>query len=253
MEGVIHSDPVQFEQQGRVLIISLNRPDKKNALSCDMYMAMTTALADAAMDDSIYAILIKGTADSFSAGNDIRDLNQSELGNNAPAMQFLRQLIDFEKPLVAAVNGIAVGIGVTMLLHCDLVYIGENTRCRLPFVNLGLVPEAASSLLLPNIMGHQRAAELLMTGDFFDGKKAADYGIANEALPDGEAVIKKALEQVHKLAQHPREALRLTRRLLKKREYDAVEHRIGEEGMVFAKQLRSPEAQEIIQALLQGH
>ena len=135
-----------------------------------------------------------------------------------------------------------------MLLHCDLVYIGENTRCRLPFVNLGLVPEAASSVLLPNIMGHQRAAELLMLGDFFDGRKAASYGIANQALPDGDAVMQRALEQVNKLAQQPREALRLTRRLLKKREYDPVEHRIGEEGMIFAKQLRSKEAMEIMQA-----
>ena len=252
MEGVSKTEHVQLEQKGRILTIRLNRPDKKNALSGDMYQAMTSALAYAAFDDSIYAVVLAGSAECFTAGNDLADFLQSELGNEAPVMLFLRQLIDFEKPLVAAVNGIAVGIGVTMLLHCDLVYVGENTRCRLPFVNLGVVPEAASSLLLPNIMGHQRAAELLMLGDFFDGKKAADYGIANEALPDGEAVLERAMEQAGKLADQPREALRLTRRLLKKREYDAVEHRIGEEGMIFAQQLRSEEAQQIMQAFFTG-
>lgn len=213
-----------------------------------MYKGMTSALAQAATDDSVYSVIITGDDNSFTAGNDLFDFLQSEFGNSAPVMLFLRELIAFEKPIVAAVNGIAVGIGITMLLHCDLVYMGENTRCRLPFVNLGLVPEAASSLLLPNIMGHQRAAELLMLGDFFDGQKAADYGIANEVLPDGEAVLQRAMEQAEKLAQHPREALRLTRRLLKKREYDAVEHRIGEEGMIFAKQLQSKEAQQAMQA-----
>ena len=252
MEGVFQSDHVLLKQQERVLTITLNRAEKKNALSGDMYKAITSALAYAAAEESVYAVLVTGSNDCFTAGNDLADFMQSELGNNAPVMLFLRQLIDFEKPLVAAVNGVAVGIGITMLLHCDLVYIGENTRCRLPFVNLGLVPEAASSVLLPNIMGHQRAAELLMLGDFFDGRKAASYGIANQALPDGDAVTQRAVEQVNKLAQQPREALRLTRRLLKKREYDPVEHRIGEEGMIFAKQLRSKEALDIMQAFFEN-
>lgn len=241
---------VALEQKGKVLIIKLNRPEKKNALNGAMYEAMTKALANSEQDPSVHAVLVTGHTDCFTAGNDLADFIDTDFGNSAPVMLFLRQLIALEKPLVAAVNGIAVGIGMTMLLHCDLVYMGENTRCRLPFVNLGLVPEAASSLLLPNIMGHQRAAELLMLGDFFDGRKAAEYGIVNEVLPDGDDVFKHALQKARQLASYPREAMRMTRRLLKKREYDAVEHRIGEEGMIFAKQLRSEEAQNILRAFL---
>ena len=247
-----HSEQPQvtLEQKGKVLIIKLNRPEKKNALNGTMYKVMTKALVNSEQDPSIYSVVVTGHADCFTAGNDIADFIDTDFGNSAPVMLFLRQLIALEKPLVAAANGVAVGIGVTMLLHCDLVYMGENTRCRLPFVNLGLVPEAASSLLLPNIMGHQRAAELLMLGDFFDGRKAAEYGIVNEVLPDGDGVFEHALQKAEQLASCPREAMRMTRRLLKKREYDAVEHRIGEEGMVFAKQLRSEESRNIMQAFL---
>ena len=246
-----HSEQhVILEQQGQVLIIKLNRPEKKNALTKDMYKAITRALSNSEQDPSIHAVLMTGHLDCFSAGNDLTDFVDADFGNSTPVMLFLRQLIALEKPLVAAVNGIAIGVGVTMLLHSDLVYMGENTRCRLPFVNLGLVPEAAASLLLPNIMGHQRAAELLMLGDFFDGRKAKEYGIVNEILPDGDEVFEHALEKAIQLASFPREAMRLTRRFLKKREYDAVEHRIGEEAMIFAKQLRSPEAQAIMQVFL---
>ena len=241
---------VLLEQQGKVLIIKLNRPEKKNALTKAMYLDITKALKNSEQDPSVHVVLITGLPDCFTAGNDLKDFVDGEFGNSTPVMLFLRQLITLEKPLVAAVNGTAIGVGITMLLHCDLVYMGENTRCRLPFVNLGLVPEAASSLLLPNIMGHQRAAELLMLGDFFDGKKAAEYGIVNEALPDGDEVFKHALKKAQQLAAHPREAMRLTRRFLKKREYDAVEHRVGEEAMIFAKQLHSPEAQAIMKAFL---
>ena len=240
---------VVFKQQGNVLIIQLNRPEKKNALTASMYRAITSVLQEAREDDNIRSVLITGQSDCFCAGNDIEDfLNQSE--DDAPEpMKMLLQLVNFDKPLVAAVGGNAVGIGVTLLLHCDLVYVAEDTRLCMPFINLAVVPEAGSTLLLPNIMGHHRASELLLLGEVFDGVKARDYGIANESLP-ADQVFDHALKKARRIAAQPAESVRLTKQLLRKTEQDGVEHRMGEEGMIFAKRLKSDECRKLMETFM---
>lgn len=240
---------VLVELKGHVQVVTLNRVEKKNALTGAMYQALTQALVDADKNDDVRAVLIQGCTEAFTAGNDLGDFLQGGLDENSPVMQFLRQLVVFEKPLVSAVSGVAVGIGVTLLLHCDLVYVAKNAQLRLPFVNLALVPEAASSLLLPGIMGHQRAAELLMLGDFFSAKTARDYGIANEVV-DTDHIFEHALEKAEKLAEKPAEALRQTKLLLKQSSRAAVEQRIAEEGLLFAERLASDEAREVMTAFM---
>ncbi len=240
---------ILLEQSGAVLTIIMNRPEKKNALTSAMYNGMTEALIAADQNDSVRAVIIRGHTEVFSAGNDLGDFLKEGLGLDSPVMKFLRQLLAFEKPLVAAVSGVAVGIGVTMLLHCDLAYVANNSKLRLPFVNLALVPEAASSLLLPETMGHRRAAELLMLGEFFDADIARDYGIANEAV-DTDDIFELALSKAQKLAEKPTEAMKHTKRLLKQSYRQSVEQRIADEGVLFAERLMSNEAKEIMQAFM---
>ncbi|WP_079253901.1 enoyl-CoA hydratase [Endozoicomonas arenosclerae] len=240
---------VVLEQSGAVLIITMNRPEKKNALTSAMYTAMANALAEADKNDAIRVVMIQGYTDAFTAGNDLGDFLKEGLGLDSPVMTFLRQLVAFEKPLVAAVSGVAVGIGVTMLLHCDLVYVAKNSKLRLPFVNLALVPEAASSLLLPEVMGHQRASELLMLGDFFSADTARDYGIANDSV-DTDHVFEEALAKAELLATKPAEALKATKKLLKQSYRSDVEKRIADEGIIFAERLQSDEAREIMSAFM---
>ncbi|OED50769.1 hypothetical protein ACH42_00690 [Endozoicomonas sp. (ex Bugula neritina AB1)] len=236
---------VLVEQQDSILKVHINRPEKKNALTEAMYLTLIQALQQAEATDDIRVVLLSGHENAFSAGNDLEDFLNQEVRQEPVALALLRQLVSMNKPVVAAVNTMAVGIGVTMLLHCDLVYAGENTRFRLPFVNLGLVPEAASSLLLPAMIGRQRASELLLLGDYFDSNKAKEYGIVNEVVASDQ-VYKLALDKARQLAEKPQLALRLTKQLINKALRDEIEDRIGEEGMWFARQLASPEAQKII-------
>lgn len=241
---------VLVEQTGHIFQIRLNRPDRKNAINHAMYRTLQNALADADRDDSVRVILVCGHPDAFSAGNDLMDfatINQDEL---APVISFLRQLVVMKKPVVAAVEGLAIGVGVTMLLHCDLVYAAENTRFRLPFVNLGVVPEAASSLIMPNLMGRQRASELLLLGDFFDCHYARECGIVNAVLPVGK-VTEYARAKAEQLAKQPQKALRLSKRLLNKKNQDAIEDRLSEEGMVFSRLLKSKETHTAVMEFLQ--
>ncbi|WP_370514755.1 enoyl-CoA hydratase [Endozoicomonas sp. OPT23] len=240
---------ILLEQSGAVLTITMDRADKKNALTSAMYTGMTEALVAADQDGSIRAVVIRGHTDAFTAGNDLGDFLKEGLGLDSPVMQFLRQLVAFEKPLVAAVSGVSIGIGVTMLLHCDLAYVANNAKLRLPFVNLALVPEAASSLLLPETMGHRRAAELLMLGDFFDAETARDYGIANEAV-DTDEVFELAHRKAQQLADKPVDAMKHTKQLLKQSYRQSVEQRIADEGILFAERLMSNEAKEIMQAFM---
>ena len=240
---------ILLEQSGAVLTITMNRPDKKNALTSAMYNAMTAALVAADQDETVRAVVIRGHTDAFSAGNDLGDFLEEGLGLDSPVMKYLRQLVAFEKPVVAAVSGVAVGIGVTMLLHCDLAYVANNAKLRLPFVNLALVPEAASSLLLPETMGHRRAAELLMLGEFFDADTARDYGIANEAV-DTDEVFELAQRKAEQLASQPVEAMRHTKKLLKQSYRQSVEQRLADEGVLFAERLMSNEAKEIMRAFM---
>lgn len=242
-----NKNPVLLEKQDDILIIRFNRPEKKNALTTAMYATIHEALVEADEDDSVRAVVFCGQPDMFTAGNDLSDFLSQGLEEEAAAMKLLRQLAVQEKPLVAAASGIAVGIGVTLLLHCDLVYVGENTRMRLPFVNLAVVPEAASSLMLPDIMGRQRASELLMLGDFFDSRKAREYGIVNEVVPNDQ-VFDHAMGKARQLAEKPQAALMLTKKLITKTRRDDVEGRISEEGMLFAQRLASDEAREVMAA-----
>ena len=177
-------DQIITENRDGILRIEINRPDKKNALTAAMYQAMADALTAADADPKVRVVLIHGKSDLFTAGNDLQDfLDNRPRDEDRPAFQFLRNISRAQKPIVAAVAGAAVGIGTTMLLHCDLVYAAPNTRLQLPFVNLGLVPEAASSLLLPALVGYQRAAELLLLCEPFSAQTAKEIGLVNAVFP----------------------------------------------------------------------
>jgi enoyl-CoA hydratase/carnithine racemase len=242
---------IQVETRDAILTISLHRPEKKNALSLAMYGAMTTALRAGQADAAVRAVVLQGTADCFTSGNDIADFVSGPTPERlAPIFDFLGTLSTYEKPVVAAVNGLAVGIGTTMLLHCDLVCAGESARFQLPFVNLGLVPEAASSLLLPRLAGYHRAAEMLMLGEMFSAATAREVGLVNRVAPDGECQA-AARELAGKLAARPAAAVRLTKSLLKKGLAAQVRETMAEEGNLFAARLQSPEAAEAFAAFLE--
>lgn len=216
------SDQVLVTTQENFLKIQLNRPEKKNALTLAMYTAIAEAITQAEAEDAIRVVLITGTGDAFTSGNDIMDFIQAPpTGDDSPVFHFMRAIIQAQKPLVAAVNGLAIGIGTTMLLHCDLVYAAASARFRLPFVNLALVPELGSSLLLPRMLGHQRAAELLMLGDFFNAQKAYEFGLVNAVYED-KALLDMAWQKAQQLAAQPPAALRLTKSLLKRGSSAAV-------------------------------
>ena len=235
----------------RILHLQINRPEKKNALTQAMYSAMSDAIAQAEGDATVRVILISGHEGAFTAGNDIADFVQSPpAGEDSPVFRFLRTISTAKKPIVAAVNGVAVGIGTTMLLHCDLVYAGHGARFQLPFVNLGLVPEAGSSLILPQMIGHRRAAELLLLGDPFNAETAQEVGIVNSVVADGD-VLATALHAAAQLAAKPPHALRLSKQLLKQHSSAAVQAAMTEEGAHFATLLTSPEATEALQAFLE--
>jgi len=231
--------------------LCINRPEKKNALNLAMYQALADGLRQADMDDAVRVILISGCPECFTSGNDLADfLASPPTGADSPVMQFLTAISEARKPVVAAVNGIAVGVGVTMLLHCDLVYAGSGASFQMPFVNLGLCPEAGSTLLLPRIMGHQRAAELLLLGEVFSADKACSVGIVTAVCPDQE-VLATARSKALQLAAQPAAAVRLTKSLLKRDTADPVRETIAEEGRQFMARLNSPEAAEALQAFMQ--
>ncbi len=244
-------DFVRVHLRDGCLQICIHRPDKKNALTLAMYTALAAALARADREPGVRVALIHGSEDCFSSGNDLQDfLSSPPDDESSPVFQFLVALSRASKPVVAAVNGVAVGIGVTLLLHCDLVYAGENAQFQLPFVNLGLCPEAASSLLLPKLVGHQLASELLLLGDPFDADQARNMGLVNEVLPVSE-VLPHALMQCRKLAAKPPTSLRLTKALLKKAGERAVAETMTEEGRLFQERLASLEAKEALQAFFE--
>ena len=230
-----------------ILTLRMERPDKKNALTLDMYDAMQKAIEDAEKNPAVRVILITGTKDIFCAGNDLQDfLSNPPDGPDSPVIKFLNTIANAKLPIVAAVNGIAVGIGTTMLLHCDFVYIADTATLSLPFVDLGLVPEAAASMLLPRLAGHQRAAELLMLGEPFKPELAVEIGLAN-AVCKPEDLEATALKTAKKLAAKPRDALLHTKQLLR-RDFESVAQRIAEENRIFKDCLASPDAREALQA-----
>ncbi len=233
------------------LEITMNRPARKNALTVDMYDDLGAALARASADESIRAVLLSGAGGVFTSGNDLNDFMQRRPSSeDSGAARFLGALLAFDKPIVAAVEGHAIGIGTTMLLHCDLVYAADTARFQLPFVSLGLVPEGASSFLLPRLMGHPRAAELLYFGEPFDAETARLLGIANRVLPAAE-VTAFARARVGALVAKPLESLRQTKRLLRAPLADETRARLRAEFAAFNERLGSADVTEAITAFFE--
>lgn len=233
----------------RTLVI--NRPDKKNAITAAMYTALAADLDAARRDDDVGAVVITGAGSTFTAGNDLRDfLENPPAGEDAPVFRFLFALAEFDKPLVAAVRGPAIGVGTTMLLHCDFVFVAPSARFQMPFIDLGLVPEAASTLLLPRLVGYRRAAQWLMLGEPFDAATAVDVGIANEIIPD-DAVLAHAEAVAERLASKPRQAMRYTKHLMRHDRADLLAA-IRREAELFHQALRSPEARDAFQNFFSG-
>jgi enoyl-CoA hydratase/carnithine racemase len=233
-----------------VMTITFNRLDKKNSITSSMYATMAEALAQAATDPAVRVVVFQGHESIFSAGNDIGDfLNQPPTTQESPVFRFLRGIATFEKPLLAAVAGPAVGIGTTMLFHCDLVYAGDNAAFSMPFVNLGLCPEAASSLLAPRMFGYHRAAEALLMGEPFFAEAAQEVGLVNRVVPPTE-VNGYAQAQARKLAAKPLTSLIATKRLMKG-DTQAVLQKMDEEGQDFGRMLREPAAKEAFGAFME--
>lgn len=244
------SDILTHTEAG-VMTITINRLARKNSFTADMYGAMADALQHAGDDASIRVLVIQGHETVFSAGNDIGDfLDKPPSGHDAPVFRFLRSIAAFPKPLIAAVCGPAVGVGTTMLFHCDLVYAGDNAAFSMPFVNLGLCPEAGSSLLVPQMMGYHRAAEALLMGEPFMAEAAQEVGLANRVLPPTE-VNGYANAQARKLAAKPITSLIETKHLMKKGQISAVLHQIEEEAARFGHLLVQPAAKEAFGAFME--
>ena len=237
-------------QTGSVLEIQFNRPEKKNALTRAMYAAVVDAFQQADRDASIRAVLLTGAGDTFCSGNDIRDF-QTRAATNEETHDspFLTALSSLTKPMVAAVNGPAIGVGTTMLAHADIVVAARSATFRMPFTSLGLVPEAASSLLFPRLVGHQRASALLLLGDALDAETARDWGFVNQVVAN-EDLMTAARGVAARMAALPPAAMRMTKHLIKNGR-DDVPGRIAEEMVLFKQRLRSPEAAEAFQAFVE--
>ena len=242
------NETIQRSIQDGILLLQFNRPEKKNAVNLAMYAALADGIERAGSDNAVRVIVLTGAGGCFTSGNDIADFESGSLAEEpSPAMRFLTALFLAQKPVIAAVSGPAIGIGTTMLLHCDLVYAGTNAVFQLPFVNLGLCPEAGSSLLLPRLAGYQRAAELLLLGEPFSAEAAREAGIVNALCPD-EQVLETAMASARKVAALPPAAVRLTKSLLKRSMATALRETMTEEAELFKKRLQSPEAAEAFAA-----
>jgi enoyl-CoA hydratase/carnithine racemase len=234
-----------------VATIEIARPEKKNAITQDMYQQMADALRAADAAGGVRAVLITGQPGIFTSGNDLEDfMGRPPRGEDAPVFQFMHALLDCGKPVVAAVTGAAIGIGTTMLLHCDLVFVADDARLAMPFVGLGLVPEFASSLVVPQLMGNRRAAEKLLLGDPFTGEQAVECGIANAVLAGSEVLnhARRIAERFNHLAPG---AVRQSKQLIREPQREAVKAAIAREAEIFSARLRSPEAMEAFQAFFQ--
>jgi len=242
---------IRSETKDRVARIRFDRLDKKNAITVEMYAQLGAALAAAEADAQVRSVLLHGSADCFTAGNDVADfLNAPRNPGSSPARALFDTLPQMKKPVVAAVGGPAVGIGSTMLLHCDLVYAAPNARFQLPFVPLGIVPEFGSTFLLPLIAGYQRAAKLLLLGQPFTAQEACEAGIVTAVVPQ-ENLLSEAEKVALALAALPPESIRLTKRLMKARHAQALAATIEEETRIFTERLTSPEAKEALTAFLE--
>ncbi len=245
------TDEIQVRRMGEVQIVRINRPEKKNALTRAMYDTMTAALKEAETDDAVAVNLIIGAGGVFCAGNDITDFAKraTDLGRPGGASSLIQTLPTLAKPVVAAVDGLAIGVGVTMLFHCDLVYASPRASFRTPFLDLGLVMEAGSSYLAPSIMGHQRAFELLCLGEPYDADAGLRAGFVNRVIP-AEDLEAEALKAAGRLAAKPRAALIAAKRLMKVGVKERALEQMGREAVLFAELLQSPEAREAFAAFL---
>ncbi|RMF25280.1 MAG: enoyl-CoA hydratase [Deltaproteobacteria bacterium] len=227
----------------------MNRPERRNAFNDRQYDDLRDALADAQENEEVCAVVITGAGGAFTGGQDLSEMRVVDPDGDNPHgfIPFIDRLAAFDKPLIAAVNGVAVGIGVTMLLHCDIVYVAETARLRAPFVSLGIVPEAGSSLLLPLILGPQRAAEILYTSEWLDAERAVELGLAAASFPD-EELLGRALAKAHEIAEQPLAALRATKRLLLAARADALAAARRREDEVMLTRIGSPENLEAIAA-----
>jgi enoyl-CoA hydratase/carnithine racemase len=239
------------ERLGAISRVILNRPAKKNAMTLEMYRAFADLLDNAANDDRVRVVIWDAAGDSFSAGNDIEDFLKNPPGaGESPQARLADAIVNFDKPLIAAVKGVAIGGGATLLTHCDFVYAGETAKFQLPFVNLGLVPEFGSSWSLPARAGHLRAAELIMLGLPFDARHAAEIGLVTRVVPD-DLALATATETAEKLAAKPPVALQACKRLMKRLPREHIAQAIKAENEEFASRVRSPEANEAMMAFLE--
>jgi len=244
-------DPnILYSTEGAVFVIQINRPAKKNALLPGMYTALADGLSLADDDDSINAILLHGVDDCFTSGNDVNGfVNNDDNSGERPSTQFMRIISTTRKPVIAAISGLAIGIGTTLLFHCDLIYASEQCFLHLPFTRLGVCPEAGSSYLLPKQIGHCRAAELLLLGDRFSAAKAKEYGIVNEVLPQSD-YLQHAMAKAQELASLPAQAVQTSKALIKRGQEKVMSDTINIELQHFGELVKTPEAQAIVQAFL---
>ena len=237
--------------QDGVMSIAFARPEKKNAITAAMYAAMADALRAASIEDAVRTVVIAGTSGVFTAGNDLGDFLANPIVDlDHPVVQFMDAFVDLDKPVIGAVTGHAVGVGVTLLLHCDLVYLAEGAIFTMPFVGLGLVPEFGSTYLLPQRLGHARAAEHLLLGEPMSAADALAYGLVNAVLPPAE-VIPRALHTAARLGALSADALQASKRLLRGPQREATRHAIRAEAEVFVERLRSPEARAALRAFFE--
>ena len=246
------SEHVVVTRADGLLTRRINRPEKKNALTRAMYSAMAEALLAADAEPEVRAVLITGGAECFTSGNDVADFLQAPpVSQDSPVFHFMRALFELKKPIVAAVAGATVGIGTTLLLHCDLVYVSRCAKLKMPFVSLGLCPEFGSSLILPRLLGHAKAAELLLLGESFTGEQAASWGIANGVLDDGVATLEKAAAMARRFQQLAPSAVAVSKQLMQAPGREELRQVITAEGELFGQRLRSPEAIEALSAFMQ--
>ena len=244
-------ETIIVNRDGAVLQLGFNRPERKNAITAAMYQVLADQLNAAAQDASIRAVLIHGSEGVFTAGNDLEDFMMNPpSGDNSSVFQFLQAISVFPKPLVAAVTGVAVGVGMTMLMHCDLVYAADSAKLSVPFAQLGLCPEAGSSYLLPFIAGYQKAAEKLLLGEAFGAEEALAIGLVNKVLLATE-LMAFANQQAQKLAALPSSSMRVTKQLMKSGMTAIIHAKMAEEGVHFKAMLKAPEAREAFTAFAQ--
>ena len=239
------------ERSEGILRVELNRPEKRNAMTSSMYTKLADIFNDAAKDERIRVVLWQGTGEAFSAGNDVEDFLQNPPGpGDSPQARLMNALLDFDKPLIAAVRGAAIGGGTTMLLHCDFVYAGESARFQMPFIKLAVVPEFGSSCLVPLTIGHIRAAKLILLGLPFDARRAAELGFVTQVVPDRN-LLERATETARKLAEKPAGALQASKQLLKRSFREQIRAAMKAETEAFSVRVRSEDAKEALTAFLE--